>query len=137
MGGSSAMLRNNTTKRFKSELDAIGFTPEETSQLMESLYSVLDKEFEASPENVLASVAIFKEAGDNVRKETNIKKEISRRLVDGGISQDEAVDTVSAMDLAQLTNIKSMEKKQETAETLEQYESLLNEKKNPGYRGRN
>jgi len=129
MGGSSAMLRNNTTKRFKSELDAIGFTPEETSQLMESLYSVLDKEFEASPENVLASVAIFKEAGDNVRKETNIKKEISRRLVDGGISQDEAVDTVSAMDLAQLTNIKSMEKKQETAETLEQYESLLNEKK--------
>jgi len=129
MGGVGSVFQNQTLRKFQKEFEAIGLTKEEQAEVVESLGVVMDKEMEASPENMAEVINIFTEMGKNIKKESTLKKSRSKDLVDKGMSEEEANSIVSQLDISQLTNLNTMEKKQETAETLEQYESLLNEKK--------
>jgi len=129
MGGLGSSFRNSTLRKFQKEFEAIGLTDAEQSEVVDALGVVMDKQIEASPENMAKVITMFTEMGKNIKGKPTLEKDISKLLIENGMSEDEAKSTVAIMDLAQLTNIKSMEKKQETAETLEQYESLLNEKK--------
>lgn len=124
-GGISSSIHNQTINKRRNELKSLGFTDSEMTQITSSLGDLMDKEIQNDPVAVAEVLDVFKSMGEGIRTEGNLKSKIKDKLITKGMTEEDATESLKNMNLGQVMGLTDMVKKQETAETLEQYSQAI------------
>jgi len=113
-GSVSSMAQNTAIKRYQNELKAAGLTETDISSLTKSLGEYMDKEIKATPEGLEDALKTVNEFNNAINKQEETTTELKDKLVEEGLSEEEATTIASNLSEEQKDNIVRQVKVKET-----------------------